>query len=86
MLSALGDVRFRSKADMRSAKRHVRFTPNSGHAAFGITANVPTLFARGSWADLWVQQYRVNNHEANQRPVFTISMRLSRSMSAGVLS
>ena len=25
------DVRFGSKADMCSAKRHVRFTPNSGH-------------------------------------------------------
>ena len=26
-----GDVRFGSKADMCSAKRHARFTPNSGH-------------------------------------------------------
>jgi hypothetical protein len=26
------DVRFGSKADMCSAKRHVRFTPNSGHS------------------------------------------------------
>ena len=25
------DVRFGSKADMCSAKRHVRFTPESGH-------------------------------------------------------
>jgi hypothetical protein len=25
------DVRFGSKADMCGAKRHVRFTPNSGH-------------------------------------------------------
>ena len=25
------DVRFGSKADICSAKRHVRFTPNSGH-------------------------------------------------------
>ncbi|MGA7739315.1 MAG: hypothetical protein WCB22_28340, partial [Pseudolabrys sp.] len=25
------DVRFGSKADIRSAKRHVRFTPESGH-------------------------------------------------------
>jgi hypothetical protein len=26
------DVRFGSKADMCSAKRHVRFTPDSGHS------------------------------------------------------
>ena len=25
------NVRFASKADIRNAKRHVRFTPNSGH-------------------------------------------------------
>ena len=27
------DVRFGSKADICTAKRHVRFTPNSGHRA-----------------------------------------------------
>ena len=27
------DVRFGSKADICSAKRHVRFAPNSGHSS-----------------------------------------------------
>ena len=31
VLKGLADVRFGSKADICSAKRHVRFTPNSGH-------------------------------------------------------
>jgi len=30
MCGATSDVRFGSKADMCRAKRHVRFTPNSG--------------------------------------------------------
>ena len=38
---ALGDpnVRFGSKADMCSAKRHVRFTPESGHVRCTSQAN-----------------------------------------------
>ena len=31
VMEELFDVRFGSKADMCSAKRHVRFTPESGH-------------------------------------------------------
>jgi hypothetical protein len=34
----VSDVRFGSQADMCSAKRHVRFTPNSGHSAFIISS------------------------------------------------
>ena len=39
------DVRFGSKADMCSAKRHVRFTPNSGHGS-GIPINKKPLSFR----------------------------------------
>jgi hypothetical protein len=42
----LADVRFGSKADMCSAKRHVRFTPESGHSAAGQISNIEKLFDR----------------------------------------
>jgi len=38
--SALANVRFGSKADICSAKRHVRFTPESGHSALQTTKSV----------------------------------------------
>jgi hypothetical protein len=56
-------VRFGSKADVCGATAHVRFTPNSGHAAFGITES---LFTPASWADLWVAKFRLISPEGNQ--------------------
>ena len=40
------DVRFGSKADMCSAKRHVRFTPKSGH--FGKADDLCSVLARST--------------------------------------
>ena len=39
-LLGIADVRFGSKADMFTAKSDVRFSPESGHGAAGIGANI----------------------------------------------
>ena len=44
------DVRFGSKADMCSAKRHVRFTPESGHVR--CTSRCP-LSAKSGHQPFW---------------------------------
>jgi hypothetical protein len=36
ILTVWPDVHFGSKADIRAAKRHVRFTPKSGHPASNL--------------------------------------------------
>jgi hypothetical protein len=46
-LEAAADVRFGSKADIRTAKSHVRFTPESGH---GVAPTEQTSFAIAAMA------------------------------------
>src|SRR5262249_4613027 len=45
------NVRFGSKADICSAKQHVRFTPKSGRSAVDLVAHSCPLLRRGHRAD-----------------------------------